>query len=219
MSSKSIGLSDELHAYLLEVGAREPEILRRLRDETAVMPQGDMQIAPEQGQFMGLLVELMGVRRYLEVGTFTGYSSLSVVLRLPSDGRITCCDVSEEWTAIARRYWQEAGVADRVELLLGPATETLDRLIAEGRAGSYDMAFIDADKQSYPRYYEQCLDLLRAGGLLLIDNVLRGGRVVESQKDEGSVAIDALNRRIAGDERVSVSTIPLADGLTLARKR
>jgi predicted O-methyltransferase YrrM len=220
VATKSHGLSDELHAYLLSVGVGEPEILRRLRDETAKLPQSDMQIAPEQGAFMGMLVELMGARRCLEVGTFTGYSSLAVALRLPPDGRITCCDVSEEWTAIARRYWEEAGVAGRVDLRLGPAVETLQALLDGGAAGTYDFGFIDADKKNYPTYYELVLRLLRPGGLVAIDNVFWDGRVVEpAGRDANLAAIQELNRHIASDERVAISMVPIADGLTLARKR
>jgi predicted O-methyltransferase YrrM len=220
MSAKSHGLSDELHAYLLSVGVREPEILRRLREETARLPQANMQIAPEQGAFMALLVELTGARRCLEVGTFTGYSALAVALRLPPDGRLTCCDLSEEWTSVARRYWEEAGVADRIELRLGPARDTLDALLAGGAAGSYDFAFIDADKQNYITYYEQVLRLLRHGGLVAIDNVFWSGKVAKPARGDADVAaIVELNRLIADDERVSISMVPIADGLTLARKR
>jgi caffeoyl-CoA O-methyltransferase len=220
MSNVSVGLSDDLHAYILGVGAREPEILQRLRDETASLPLHEMQIAPEQGAFMGLLVELIGARRCLELGTFTGYSSLAVALRLPSEGRIVCCDVSEEWTSVARRYWAEAGVADRIDLRLGPALETLDGLLAGGEAGTYDFAFLDADKELYPDYYERILQLLRRGGLLAIDNVFGGGRIV-NQSEQGSAvrAVRELNELIADDERVSIAMVPIADGLTLARKR
>jgi len=169
---------------------------------------------------MALLVELTGARRCLEVGTFTGYSALAVALRLPPDGRLTCCDLSEEWTSVARRYWEEAGVADRIELRLGPARDTLDALLAGGAAGSYDFAFIDADKQNYITYYEQALRLLRPGGLVAIDNVFWSGRVVKPAAGDTDVAaIVELNRLIADDERVSVSMVPIADGLTLARKR
>jgi caffeoyl-CoA O-methyltransferase len=179
-----------------------------------------MQISPEQGQFMALLVELTGVRRALEVGTFTGYSSLSVALAMPPEGRMIACDVSEEYTGIARRYWARAGVADKIDLRLAPALKTLDGLLADGRAGGFDLAFIDADKPSYLGYYERCLQLLRPGGLLLIDNVLWGGEVADpAVKDEDTVAIRALNDRVAGDDRVTLSMLPLGDGLTLARKR
>lgn len=220
MSVKSHGLSDELHAYVLQVGLREAPILARLREETARLPQQDMQIAPEQGAFMALLVELLGARRCLELGTFTGYSSLAVALALPADGHIVCCDVSKEWTDIARRYWAEARVEDRVELRLAPAMETLDELLANGQADTFDFAFLDADKRNYPAYYERIVRLLRPGGLLCVDNVFWGGDVIRPEvDDEDARAVRALNERIASDEQVTISMIPIADGLTLARKR
>lgn len=220
MSTASVGLPDDLQAYLRRVGVREPAILRRLRDETAPMPMRDMQIAPEQGAFMALLVELIGARRCLELGTFTGYSSLAVALALPPDGRIVCCDVSDEWTSVARRYWAEAGVADKVDLRLGPALDTLDALLADGQAGTFDFAFLDADKESYPAYYERIVELLRPGGLLAIDNVFGGGRIAdESDQDPRIVATRRMNERVATDERVSIALVPIADGLTLVRKR
>lgn len=220
MSTVSVGLPDDLQAYLLQVGVREPEILRRLREETAPLPMRDMQIAAEQGALMQLLVELIGARRCLELGTFTGYSSLAVALALPPDGRIVCCDVSEEWTSIARRYWAEAGVADKVDLRLGPALDTLDALLADGQAGSFDFAFLDADKENYPAYYERIVALLRPGGLLAIDNVFGGGRIADrSRRDANLETIRVLNDRVAADERVTIALVPIADGLTLARKR
>lgn len=220
MSAKSIGLSDDLHAYLLRAGVREPEVLRKLREETQDIPQHNMQIAPEQGAFMSLLAEVTGARRYLEVGTFTGYSALAVALAMPPDGHLLCCDVSEEWTSVARRYWSEAGVADRIELRLAPALETLDALLADGAEGSYDYAFVDADKTNYGAYYERLLRLMRPGGLMLFDNVLWGGDVIDPAiDDEDTRAIRDLNDHLASDERVSVSMLPVADGLTLARKR
>ncbi len=220
MSNKSIGLSDDLHAYLLRVGGREPDILRRLREETQGMPRHNMQIAPEQGAFMSLLVELTGARRYLEVGTFTGYSALAVALALPPDGHLLCCDVSEEWTAVARRYWAEAGVGERVELRLAPAVETLDTLVAEGAENSYDLAFVDADKVNYGAYYERLLRLVRPGGVIMFDNVLWDGKVADpAADDEDTVALRELNERLARDNRISIAMLPLADGLTLARKR
>ena len=179
-----------------------------------------MQIAPEQGALMALLVGLIGARRCIELGTFTGYSSLAVALALPADGEIVCCDVSEEWTSVARRYWAEAGVADRVDLRLGPALETLDELIAGGASGTFDFAFIDASKREYPDYHERILRLLRQGGLALYDNVLWDGGVIdESMTDEDTVGVRRLNDRLVGDERVSISMIPVADGLTLVQKR
>jgi len=220
VANASIGLSQELHAYLVKVGVREPDVLRRLRERTAALPEHGMQIAPEQGAFMSLLVKVMGARRCLEVGTFTGYSSTAVALALPADGRLVCCDVSREWTDIARETWTEAGVADRVELRLGPALETLDQLLAEGDAGRFDFAFIDADKPNYDGYVERALRLARAGGLIAIDNVLWSGRVADSSADdESTVAIRSLNEKLATDERIEVAMVPIGDGLTLLRVR
>ncbi len=220
MANRTIALSDGLYDYLLDVSLREPDVLRRLRDETAKIPVAAMQIAPEQGQFMALLVELMEARTAIEVGTFTGYSSLSVALALPPGGRLVTCDVNAEWTAVARRYWAEAGVADRIDLRLGPALETLDALIADGEEGTFDFAFIDADKKSYEAYYERILTLLRPGGLVGVDNVLWNGRVIDAtRQDEATRAIRALNEKIHADPRVSLSLVPIGDGLTLARKK
>ena len=220
MSNVSLGLPPNLQAYLVEHGVRESDILKRLREETALLPQHDMQIAPEQGAFMAMLVSLIGARRCIELGTFTGYSSLAVALALPADGRIVCCDLSEEWTSVARRYWSEAGVADRVDLRLGPALETLDELIAGGASGTFDFAFIDASKREYPDYHERILRLLRQGGLALYDNVLwEGGVIDEAMTDEDTMGVRRLNDRLVGDERVSISMIPVADGLTLVQKR
>jgi caffeoyl-CoA O-methyltransferase len=179
-----------------------------------------MQISPEQGQFMRLLIELLDVRRIVEIGVFTGYSGLSMALALPPDGKLIACDVSEEFTQVARRYWREAGVADRIELRLAPAVETLDRLIADGGTGSFDLAFIDADKENYDAYYEKCLVLLRPGGVLLIDNVLWSGRVARPEDtSRDTTALRALNEKLHRDERVSLSMLPVGDGLTIARKR
>jgi len=220
VSNATLGLPEELHAYLLDMGVREPDLLRQLRDETAAMPEHDMQIAPEQGALMALLVELTGARRCLEVGTFTGYSSLSVALALPADGRLVCIDLSREWTDVARRYWAQAGVEDKIELRLGPALDTLDAMVAEGQAGTFDFAFLDADKDNYPAYADRILTLLRRGGLMAIDNVFWGGEVAQPEVDNVSVrGIRELNRILASDERVSLSMVPIADGLTLARKR
>jgi predicted O-methyltransferase YrrM len=220
MSNASIGLPPDLHAYLIRYGVREPDILRRLRDETADLPQHSMQIAPEQGALMALLVRISGARRAIELGTFTGYSSLAVMLAMPPDGTMVCCDVSDEWTSVARRYWSEAGVADRVDLRLAPALETLDALLASGAAGTFDFAFIDANKRDYPDYHERIVQLLGSGGLALYDNVLRDGAVIDaSMTDVDTIGIRRLNERLATDERVSISMIPVADGLTLALKR
>jgi predicted O-methyltransferase YrrM len=220
MSKGSIGLSDELNAYLVAVGVREPEVLARLREETASMPEARMQVAVEEGTFLSLLVKLTGARRVLEVGTFTGYSSTAMALALPPGGRIVCCDVSEEFTAVARRTWAAAGVEDRVELHLAPALETLDALLAADGAGTFDLAFIDADKTNYRGYVEGALLLVRSGGLIAIDNVLWSGRVIDaSDTDEDTQAIRDLNADLATDERVDIAMVPIADGLTLLRVR
>jgi len=220
MTNKTFTLPDALYDYLLSVSLREPDVLRRLRQETARDPMARMQIAPEQGQFMGLLVELMGVRRALEIGVFTGYSALCVALAMPEDGRLVACDVSEEWTVVARRYWQAARVADRIDLRLAPAIDTLDSLLADGQAGRFDFAFIDADKPRYPAYYERALALLRSGGLIAVDNTLWGGDVINPEdRSEDTEAIRAFNQMLHGDERVSLSLVPIGDGLTLVRKR
>ena len=220
MSNRSIGLEEGLHAYLLDVGVREPDVLRRLREETAALPNANMQIAPEEGAVLAMLVRLLDARKVLEVGTFTGYSSTAMAMALPADGRMVCCDVSEEWTDIARRAWTVAGVVDQVELRLGPAIDTLDDLLAADEAGTFDLAFIDADKENYAAYYARALRLVRRGGLIAIDNVLWDGRVADaSVNDDSTVAIRELNAQIADDERVDVVMLPVADGLTLARIR
>ena len=219
MSNQTIGLDDQLYRYLQSVSLREPEILTQLRQETARHSMGQMQIAPEQGQFMALLVQLMGAKKTLEVGVFTGYSSLVVALALPTDGKVIACDVSEEYTAIARRYWQQAGVADKIDLHIAPALETLDHLLANGHAGTFDFAFIDADKSNYDGYYERSLQLVRSGGLVAIDNVLWSGQVADPQvQDSRTNTIRALNQKVHEDARVSLSLVPIGDGLTLARK-
>ena len=220
MSRRSISLTDSLYDYLLSVSLREPELLRRLREETATDPAARMQISPEQGQFMALLARLMGARRCLEIGVFTGYSSLALALALLDDGRILACDVSERWTAVARRYWAAAGVAHKIELRLAPAVETLERLRATGAAGTFDFAFIDADKENYVGYYERVLELLRPGGLIVVDNTLWSGRVADPQDAEAdTVAMRHFNEHLHLDERVDLSLVPVGDGLTLARKR
>lgn len=220
MSNRTFSLDNALYEYLLGASLREHPVLARLRAETAAHPQVNMQIAPEQGQFMALLVRLMGARRCLEIGVFTGYSSLAVALALPPEGRIVACDVSDEYTAVARRYWAEAGVAERIDLRLAPAVETLDALLAGGGAGSYDFAFIDADKEGYPAYYERSLRLLRPGGLIAVDNTLWDGAVADPQDQSAdTVAIRAFNDSLHEDERVDLSLVPIGDGLTLARKR
>ncbi len=220
MSTTSFGLPEALRAYLLNNSVRETDLMRELRETTATLPMGRMQISPEQGQFMALLVQLLGARRCLEVGVFTGYSSLSVALALPSDGSIVACDVSKEWTEVARGFWERAGVAGKIDLRLAPAVETLDQLLADGRAGSFDFAFIDADKANYLAYYERSLQLVRRGGLIAVDNTLWSGRVADPEvKDADTEAIRELNSFLHRDERVSLSMLPVGDGLTLALKR
>jgi predicted O-methyltransferase YrrM len=220
MSKKTIGLENQLYNYLLSVSLRETDILQRLRQETANHPYSTMQIAPEQGQFMALLMQLIAAKKTLEIGVFTGYSALCVALALPDEGRVVACDISAEYTAIARRYWQEAGVADKIDLRIAPALETLDRLLAQGEAGTFDFAFIDADKENYQAYYERSLQLIRPGGLIAVDNVLWSGRVADPQvQDHSTQAIRAFNQKLHQDERVTLSLVPIADGLTLALKR
>jgi predicted O-methyltransferase YrrM len=220
MPKRHIALTEKLQDYVLDASLREPAVLRRLRQETARLPLAAMQIAPDQGQFMALLARLAGARRCLEIGTFTGYSALAVALALPAGGRLIACDVNPETTAIARRYWAEAGVAERIELRLAPALETLDTLLAGGEEGRFDFIFIDADKENYDAYYERALRLLRAGGLILLDNVLWGGWVADRRRnDPETAALRALNAKLQRDERIDLSLLPLADGITLARKR
>jgi predicted O-methyltransferase YrrM len=209
-----------IYDYLISVSLREPPILKRLRDETAVQPMGTMQISPEHGQFMALMIQLMGARNTLEVGVFTGYSSLAVALALPANGRIVACDVSEEFTSVARRYWKEAGVDHMIDLQLRPALETLNGLVAEGRHNTFDFAFIDADKVNYEGYYECALKLIRPGGVIMVDNVLWSGRVADpKEKDDNTVALRAFNQKLHNDSRVALSMLPLSDGVTLALKR
>lgn len=220
MANRTISFDDRLDGYISENWPRETPIMRRLREETAPMPMAVMQISPEQGQLMGLLAELIGARRAIEIGTFTGYSALAVASAMGPQGRLVCCDISEEYTNVARRYWAEAGIADRIELKLGPALPTLDALLAKGEAGKFDFAFIDADKTNYDAYYEQTLQLVRPGGLISIDNVLWGGDVADKTKnDEDTVAIRRLNAKLHRDERITLSLVPIGDGLTLARRR
>jgi caffeoyl-CoA O-methyltransferase len=219
-TGRLLNLDHRLYAYLIGETVREPEVMARLRAETRRMPDASLQIGPEQAQLMGLLVHLIGARRALEIGTFTGYSALAVALALPADGKMICCDVSEEWTQVARRYWREAGIADRIELRLAPAADTLAELIAAGETGSFDFAFIDADKENYDLYYERCLELVRPGGLITIDNALWHGAVADPAHDDiDTVAIRALNRKIRDDRRVDMVLLPIGDGLLLARPR
>jgi len=219
LSNRSIGLDDNLYDYLLSVSLREPELLARLRAETAEQPKAAMQVSPEQGQFMALLIELLGARTTLEIGVFTGYSALRVALALPEDGSVVACDVDEHWTGIGRRYWKEAGVEHKIDLRIAPAVETLDKLVDEGRAGSFDFAFIDADKENYAEYYERCLTLVRPRGIIAIDNTLWSGAVADLTDDRrDTLAIRALNEHIYSDDRVTMSLLPIGDGLTMALK-
>lgn len=220
MSNRTLTLDDRLYDYLLRHSLREPETLAKLRAETAAHPQVNMQIAPEQGQFMQMLVRLTDARRAIEVGVFTGYSSLAVALAMADDGYLLACDVSEEYTAIARRHWQAAGVAHKIELVLAPARETLDARLAAGEAGTYDFAFIDADKTGYLGYYERLMRLIRPGGLIVVDNTLWSGGVANpANRDPDTVALREFNDRLLADPRIDLSLLPLGDGLTLARRR
>jgi caffeoyl-CoA O-methyltransferase len=221
MSNTFLALTEAIYAYIMNNSLREPDVLRRLREETnASNPMAVMAVSPIQGQFMMLLIKLIGAVKTLEVGVFTGYSSLCTALALPSQGRIVACDVSEEWTSVARRYWQEAGVADKITLRLAPALETLDALLAEGQAGTFDFAFIDADKGNYVNYYERALKLVRKGGLLVFDNMLWYGKVADPDvQDADTVALRALNEKLHHDERVFVSLIGVGDGMSLAIKQ
>lgn len=220
MSRSTLGLAPAVQDYLVAHGVREDRHLAALRDATASLPMARMQISAEQGSLLQLLVRLLDARRCLEVGTFTGYSAMAVVQAMPPDGRLVACDVSEEWTAIARDHWARAGVAGRIDLRLAPALQTLDALLADGQAGTFDLAFIDADKENYAAYYDRCLALLRPGGLVAIDNVLWSGAVADpADTSPSTVALRALNARVIADPRVDVSMVPISDGLTLARKR
>jgi predicted O-methyltransferase YrrM len=220
MSNRTINLDDRLYTYLQSVAVREPEILAKLRAATNQHPQAVMQIAPDQGQFMGLLVQLLGVKKAIEVGTFTGYSSLVMALAMPADGRLITCDMNPQDTAIAQRYWAAAGVSNKIDLRLGKAINTLENLLAQGAANTFDLAFIDADKSSYLQYYEACLELLRPGGLILIDNVLWSGQVADLNiTDKRTTILRELNLKIHQDDRVNISLLPVGDGLTLAMKK
>ena len=219
MTNRSIGLNDELQRYVLEHSLREDDLLARLREETAHLEERNMQIAPEQGQFMALMARLIGAKRFIEVGTFTGYSALAVTLAMPEDGRTITCDLSREWTDIAQRYWKEAGLDQRILLELRPALKTLDELLVSGCEDTFDLAFIDADKSGYIDYFERCHDLVRPGGLIMIDNTLWDGKVVDSaHDDEDTEAIRGFNDYLHEREEIDVSLIPVGDGLTLVRK-
>ena len=218
--SRAFLFSEALGSYYEKVAVREPPLFKQLREETAKLPMARMQIAPEEGQFLDLLLMMLQPTRCIEVGVFTGYSSLAVALALPEDGRIVACDVSEQWTAIARRFWREAGVEHKIELKLQPAARTLEQLLAAGEAGRYDFAFVDADKPAYDTYYELLLKLLRPGGLMALDNTLWSGAVANpNEREPNTVALRALNDKLHRDERIDLSLLPVGDGLTLARKR
>ena len=213
-------MDERLYEYLLSVSLKEPDVLTRLREETARDPMAILQIPPDQGQLMALLVKLMGAKRILEIGTYMGFSALSMALALPDNGYLLTCDINQDWTDVARRYWEKAGVADRIELRIAPALETMNALLAEGQEQSFDLIFIDADKPNYCAYYEAGLRLLRCGGLVILDNVLWKGRVAdEREQDPDTVALRAINTLIYQDQRVDASIIPIGDGMTIARKR
>lgn len=219
MSNRTLNLTDALYNYVLTHSLREHPAQTALREATRGHERASMQISPEQGQFMALLVKLMGARNAIEVGVFTGYSALSVALALPPEGRLVACDISEEYTSVARPYWREAGVADKIDLRIAPALETLQSLLRDGEAGLYDFAFIDADKVGYDGYYEACLQLVRPGGLIVLDNTLRDGKVLERADNDDTAALQALNIKLREDHRIDISMLPLSDGVTLARKR
>ncbi len=219
MSNRSLNLDDTLYQYLLDHSLREHPVQLGLREATRSHQAAGMQISPEQGQFMALLVKLLGVRRAIEIGVFTGYSALSVALALPDDGYLLACDISDDYTRIGKPFWRDAGVSHKIDLQLAPALDTLDQRLSAGEAGQYDFAFIDADKVSYDAYYERCLQLLRPGGLIAIDNVLWSGAVAQPSQEPDTQALQALNRKLHADTRIDLSMLPLGDGLTLARKR
>lgn len=219
MSNRTLNLTDALYDYVLAHSLREHPAQTALRNATRDHERASMQISPEQGQFMALLVKLMGARNAIEVGVFTGYSALSVALALPPEGRLVACDISEEYTSVAKPYWREAGVADKIDLRIAPALETLQTLLRDGEAGLYDFAFIDADKVGYDGYYEACLQLVRPGGLIVFDNTLRDGKVLERADNDDTAALQALNIKLREDQRIDLSMLPISDGVTLARKR
>ena len=219
MSSRTLAIDDEIYRYLVDHSVREHPAQAGLRAATRDHPHAGMQIGPDQGQFMALLVKLMGAKRAIEIGTFTGYSALAVALALPPDGRVLACDVSDDFTRVGKPFWSQAGVAHKIELVLGAALATLDARLADGQVGRYDFAFIDADKANYDAYYERCLQLVRSGGVIAFDNMLWGGAVAKPASDADTLALQALNDKLQRDERVDVALLTVGDGLTLARKR
>jgi predicted O-methyltransferase YrrM len=219
MTMRTVAMDASLFDYLLAQSLREHPAQTALREATLSVPHATMQISPDQGQLMALLVKLMGARRTLEVGTFTGYSALTVALALPADGRLLACDISDDYTRVGRPFWKQAGVEQRIELVLAPALQTLDARLAAGEAGAYDFAFIDADKVNYDGYYERCLKLVRAGGLIALDNTLWSGAVARPSTDPDTLALQALNTKLHHDDRVDLAMLTVGDGLTLARKR
>lgn len=220
MASSTLFLNQPIYDYMCSASVRESELFAALREETSTLELAVMQITPEQGQFMNLLTRLIGAQCAIEIGTFTGYSALSIAMGLPGDGKLIACDISDEWTSIGKPYWHQAGQADKIDLRLAPALETLDGLLSSGQAETFDLAFIDADKVNYRNYYERCLQLLRPGGLILVDNVLWGGSVVDDNNQKpDTCAIREFNQFVHQDARVDMSLIPIGDGLTLVRKR
>lgn len=219
MSNRSIGLDDRLYQYVLDHSLREPDVMARLRAETAAHPHAVMQISPEQGQFMQMLVKLIGAKKCIEIGTFTGYSALAVAMVLPKTGKLVACDISSEYADVGKPYWQEAGVDKKIDLRIGPAAKTLKKMIRNGESGKYDFAFIDADKTGYADYYEGCLKLLRTGGLMAVDNVLWSGSVANPRaRARDTLALKAFNKMVATDDRIDLSMLPIGDGLSLVRK-
>jgi predicted O-methyltransferase YrrM len=220
MSVRTTGLTDDVYQYILRVSSRESSVMARLREATAPRPEAEMQISPEQGQFMALLAKLVGARNCIEIGTYTGYSALAVAMVLPEDGKLIACDVNDEFTRIGRPFWKEAGVESKIDLRLQPGLVTLDELLKEGRRDSFDFAFVDADKPNYIRYYEKLLQLVRPGGLICADNTLGlSGAPIIRQESESARAMREFNEHVHHDERVDLSMTPIGEGLTLLRRR